>query len=182
MAETHTNNPIHGLTIGAIETSLRNMAQIMDKAERHAAKNNVGLEVYLQSRLHPDMYNLLQQIQYVSYIAVDFARHVSDAPAPHVGYDESTWPELRQSLYTAADYLHAIPASGMGEQKAKIVPLFYDEGQGMTAADYAAAVAMPNLHFHMAIAYAILRHNGVPLGKADFLGKLDTVAMTSQQR
>ena len=65
---------------------------------------------------------------------------------------------------------------------AKIVPLFYDDAEGMTAVDYAAAVTLPDFHFHMAIAYAILRHNGVPLGKADFLGKLDTVALTSAPR
>ncbi len=182
MVEARKGNPIHRLTIAAIEASLRNMAQIMDKAESHAAKNTIGLDVYLQARLYPDMYNLLQQVQYVCYISVDFARHFSDAPAPHVGYDETTWPELRKGLDTAADYLHAIPAARVAEQVAKIVPLFYDDAEGMTAVDYAAAVTLPDFHFHMAIAYAILRHNGVPLGKADFLGKLDTVALTPAPR
>ena len=182
MVEARKGNPIHRLTIAAIAASLRNMAQIMDKAESHAAKNNIGLDAYLQARLYPDMYNLLQQVQYVCYISVDLARHFSDAPAPHVGYDETTWPELRKGLDTAADYLQAIPAARVAEQAAKIVPLFYDDAQGMTALDYAAAVTIPDFHFHMAIAYAILRHNGVPLGKADFLGKPDTVALTSGPR
>ena len=77
------------------------MAQIMDKAESHAAKNNIALDTYLQARLYPDMYNLLQQVQYVCYVSVDLARHFSDAPAPRVGYDETTWPELRKSVDTA---------------------------------------------------------------------------------
>ena len=73
MIEDRKGNPIHRLTFATIAASLRNMAQIMDKAEDHAAKNNIGLDVYLQARLYPDMYNLLQQIQYVCYISVDFA-------------------------------------------------------------------------------------------------------------
>jgi len=62
------------------------------------------------------------------------------------------------------------------------VPLFHDDAEGMTAVDYAAAVNLPDFHFHMAIAYAILRHNGVPFSKADLLGKPDTVASATGPR
>ena len=182
MADARKANPIHRLTIAAIAASLRNMAQIMDKAESHVSKDNIGLDAYLQARLYPDMYNLLQQVQYVCYVSVDLARHFSDAPAPRVGYDETTRPELRKSVDTAADYLEAIPAASVAEQATKIVPLFYNDAEGMTALDYAAVVTIPDFHFHMAIAYAILRHNGVPLGKADYLGKPDTIALTSGPR
>ena len=103
MVDAGKANPIHRLTIAAIAASLRNMAQIMDKAESHVSKDNIGLDAYLQARLYPDMYNLLQQVQYVCYVSVDLARHFSDAPAPHVGYDETTWPELRKSVDTAAE-------------------------------------------------------------------------------
>ena len=157
MGEARKDNPVHRLTIVAIASSLRNMAQIMDKAESHAAKNSIGLNAYLQARLYPDMYNLLQQIQYVCYTSVDLAQHFSDAPAPRVGYDETTWSELRKSLGTAADYLQSIPAVSVTERAKKIVPLFYDDTKGMMALDYAATVTIPNFHFHMAIAYAILR-------------------------
>jgi len=182
MIEDRKGNPIHRLTFATIAASLRNMAQIMDKAEDHAAKNNIGLDVYLQARLYPDMYNLLQQIQYVCYISVDFARHFSDTPAPHVGYDETMWPELRKSVDTAAAYLQAVPVASVREQAGKIVPLFYDDAKGMTALDYAAAVTIPDFYFHMAIAYAILRHNGVPIGKADFLGNPETVVLSATPR
>jgi hypothetical protein len=177
MAEVSAEKYIHGLTIVALESALRNMAEIMDKAEAHAKEKEIELDVYLQSRLYPDMFTLLQQLQYVSYIACDLAKHFSDEPAPHVGYDESTWRELRQSLDTAADYLRKIPDERVAAHAAKVVPVFFDEAQGMKAAQYAAAVSIPDFFFHMTIAYAILRHNGVPLGKADFLGTLDTVAM-----
>jgi len=71
MADARKANPIHRLTIAAIAASLRNMAQIMDKAESHVSKDNIGLDAYLQARLYPDMHNLLQQVQYVCYVSVD---------------------------------------------------------------------------------------------------------------
>ena len=179
MADAQRVNPVHRLTIAAMASSLRNMAHIMDKAESHAAENKIGLDAYLQARLYPDMFNLLQQVQYVCYVSVDYARHFSDAPAPHVGYDEATWPELVQSLKAATDYLLAVSPANAERQATKIVPVFFDDTRGMAAIDYAAAVTIPDFYFHMAVAYAILRHSGVPLGKSDYFGSTDTVAMPS---
>ncbi len=171
------SNPIHQLTIAPMAVALRNMADILDKAERHATASAIPLERYLQARLFPNMFNLLQQVQYICYLAVDYARHFSEAAPPRVGYDEATWPELRQSLATAADYLEAISPDSVTTQAEKTLPTFMDASKGMSAVNYAANVIIPDLHFHTVIAYALLRHNGVPLGKSDYLGKLDTVAM-----
>jgi uncharacterized protein len=168
---------LHQLTIQSLLAATRNMAAIMDKAERHAVANDTALDVYLQARLFPNMFTLLQQVQYICYLAVDFARHFSDQPAPRVGYDEASWPALRQSLDTTADYLSAISPGRVAEHADQILPTFMDDTQGMSAVTYAATVIMPDVHFHSVIAYAILRHNGVPLGKSDYLGKLNMVAM-----
>ena len=168
-------NPVHQLTIVPMAMALRNMADIMDKAERHATASDIPLDRYLQARLFPNMFNFLQQVQYVCYLAVDYARHFSSATPPRVGYDEATWPELRQSLAIAADFLEAISPETAAEQADKTVPTFMNSKQGMSAIDYAASVIIPDLHFHTVIAYALLRHNGVPLGKSDYLGKLKTV-------
>ena len=167
-------NAIHQLTLVPMANALRNTADIMDKAERHATASKIPLDRYLQARLFPDMFNLLQQVQYICYLAVDYARHFSSAAPPRVGYDEATWPELRQSLATAADYLEAIPPENVSNQTDKILPTFMDASKGMNAVNYAANVIIPDLHFHTVIAYALLRHNGVPLGKSDYLGKLET--------
>jgi hypothetical protein len=177
MVQHKNSNPVYRLTIGSMVNGLRNTAEIMDKAERHAVEHEIPLENLLQSRLFPDMFNLLQQIQYICYLAADFARHFSDAPAPRVGYDETTWAELRMSLATATDYLQAIAPQRVLEQADKIVPTFMDDSRGMTAVDYAADVIMPDFHFHMVVAYALLRHNGVRLGKSDFLGEMTTVEL-----
>lgn len=169
--------PAYRLTVGTMAASLATMAKIMDKAERHADQNGIDLATFLEARLYPDMFNLHQQIQYVCFIAVDLARHFASQPAPHVGYDEQTWADLRRSLDAAANYLGTVSAEQVEQGRDRTVPLFFDDRRGMTALDYAARVSLPDFYFHMSVAYAILRHKGVPLGKADFLGELSAVAI-----
>ena len=181
MTSPASSNAMHALTIGTILTGLRNTARIMDKANVHVAAHGIAMENMLQTRLYPDMFNLLQQLQYVAYLAVDFARHFSERPAPRVGYDEASWAELRQSLETAADFLAAIAPSRVSEQADNIVPTFIDASKGMAVTDYAAAVIVPDFHFHMVMAYALLRHNGVPIGKSDFLGELAMVDLIANK-
>jgi uncharacterized protein len=181
MTNTGQSNDLHRLTIAAITASLQNMAKILAKTEKHAAKNKIELEVLLQSRLFPDMFSLLQQLQYVCFIPVDFARQFTGAAAPHVGYDETGWQELRQSIAKTIAFLQSIAPASVAERANKVVPLFFDGARGMTALDYAGAVIIPDFYFHLAVAYAILRHNGVPLGKADYLGSLKTVAIKSKR-
>jgi hypothetical protein len=181
MTSTERGHEFHRLTIAAMADSLQRAAKILVKAERHAAKNKIGLDVLLQSRLFPDMFNLLQQLQYVCFIPVDFARHFTDAAAPRVGYDETQWAELSKSIGKTTDYLRAISPARVSERAARIVPLFFDGAKGLTALDYAGAVIIPDFYFHLTAAYAILRHNGVPLGKADFLGLPKTVPIKSKR-
>jgi len=179
MGEVPQVSPIHRLTVAAMTRSLHNTALFMDRAEIYAVAKDIPLDVYLQARLFPDMFSLLQQLQYVSYLAVEYAKHFSAAPPPRVGYDETSWPELRHSLQVAADYLAAISPDQVAKHADKIVPIFMDENLGMTTVDYASTIIIPDFYFHMTLAYALLRHNGVPLGKSDFLGNLATVALLS---
>lgn len=175
MAKSNNADHLHKLSIGVMAKGLGNLAKIMDKAESHAASHDIGLESYLQARLFPDMFNLLQQVQYACFLSADFARHFSANPAPRVGYDETTWPELRNSLAVAGDYLRAITPEAVLKNADVIVPTFMDDTRGMTTVDYAADVIVPDFNFHLVIAYALLRHNGVSLGKNDFLGDFKTV-------
>lgn len=165
------------LTIAAMRHALGNLARIMDKAEAHAIAHEIPLENLLQARLYPDMYNLLQQLQYACFLPVDYARHFTDSEPPRVGYDETTWEELRRSVDTAATYLAALPESRIAQDAEKMVPAFFDSAQGLPAVSYAARVLVPDFFFHMSMAYGLLRHNGVPLGKGDFLGDAGTTAM-----
>ncbi|MBM3522010.1 MAG: DUF1993 domain-containing protein, partial [Alphaproteobacteria bacterium] len=93
---------VHRLTTVQLAASVQNMRAIMDKAAQHAREHGFETTVLLQSRLYPNMFNLLQQLQYVCYLAVDLAQHFSSKPAPRVGYDEETWEQLTASLETTA--------------------------------------------------------------------------------
>lgn len=167
-------NTTHRLTIAPLAIGARNMIAIMDKAEKHAGQNGFDTATLLQARLYPNMYNLLQQLQYICFVAVDLAQHFSSTAAPRVGYDEETWEQLAASLDTAASYLGAISEADVEKNSGKQVASFMDDTIKLNVVDYAARVSVPDFFFHMATAYAILRHNGVPLGKADFLGKVGT--------
>jgi hypothetical protein len=123
------------------------------------------------------MFSLIQQLQYALFIPMDFAQHFHDAPPPKVGYEEATFDDVHKGLGAAIAYLQAIDPKRLDERAQRIVPTFFDSSRGMPAEAYAAGMIMPDFYFHLAIAYAILRHNGVPLGKMDFIGKLQTSAL-----
>ncbi len=170
MAKAAQNETFHRLTIAEAIGALENLGRILAKAEAHARAGKIEPEALLNARLYPDMFSLIQQLQYALYLPMDFARHFTDEPAPHVGYEEATFEDVHVSLKTAIAYLKAIPASRLAERAQRVVPIFFDGTKGMPADDYAATVEMPDFYFHLSIAYAILRHNGVPLSKDDFIG------------
>ena len=177
MTKIAQNESFHKLTIAAMMNSLENLDKILVKAEAHARENKIESDVLLGARLYPDMFSLVQQLQYALYLPMDFAQHFSDVPAPRVGYEEASFEDVRASLKTAIAYLKVIPANRLAERAERVVPVFFDGTKGMPAGDYAAIVAMPDFYFHLSIAYAILRHNGVPLVKKDFIGPYKSVPL-----
>lgn len=172
MAKTDDSQTFYLYTIGALIRSLKNISAILDKAEQHAAKNKIEPASFLQARLYPDMFTLIQQLQYCCYLPVDFAQHFADEPCPRVGYDEADFKDVQNSIRITIDYLKSIQPQRLAERADRIVPAFFDSSKGMSAVEYGVSVIMPDFYFHATVAYAILRHNGVPLGKSDFWGAL----------
>ncbi|WP_196504815.1 DUF1993 family protein [Aestuariivirga litoralis] len=175
MTAPSDGSSVHLLTIGALQSGLQNMAVLLDKAQ---AQPGTSAPALLEARLHPDMFNLLQQLQYMAFLSVDLARHLTKVPPPRVGYDETTWQEARQSLAAAAAYLGSIPVQDVAKRADQVVPTFMDDSKGMSLLDYAAKVIVPDFYFHMVIAYGILRHRDISIGKSDYLGALQTVNLT----
>lgn len=169
------DDAFHALTIGSMLATLGNLRGIVAKAQAHMAAMKIEPKALLESRLYPDMFNLIQQLQYSLYLPADFARHFTTATPPKVGYDEKDFDEFLKSLGLAEAYLRSVSPARMRQRAGDIVPLFYHDARGMTALDYAARVIVPDFHFHVTVAYAILRHNGVPLGKSDYFGAFATV-------
>jgi len=172
MAKTDASHAFYLYTIDALIHSLMNISAILDKAEKHAANSKIESANLLQARLYPDMFTLIQQLQYCCYLPVDFAQHFADAPSPRVGYDEADFKDVQKSIKMTIDYLTSIQPQRLIERADRIVPAFFDSSKGMSAMEYGMSVTMPDFYFHATVAYAILRHNGVPLGKNDFWGAL----------
>ncbi len=177
MTQVAQNASFHRLTIAAIIGSLENLGKILTKAEAHARANKIEPDVLLSARLYPDMFSLIQQLQYALYLPMDFAQHFADAPPPRVGYEEATFEDVHASLKLADAYLKAIPVARLADRAERVVPTFFDSTRGLSAENYAAIIVMPDFYFHLTIAYAILRHNGVPLGKSDLIGKYKSVPL-----
>lgn len=167
----------HRLTIAAMMVALENLGEILLKAEAHAAGQRIDPDTLLNARLYPDMFSLIQQLQYAVFIAAAFAQHFCGEPPPNVGSEEKSFAEVHLSLGLAMAYLRSVPPARMDERAGLVVPTFFDGKQGLAAESYAAHMIMPDFYFHLTIAYAILRHNGVPLGKSDFIGRVETVPL-----
>ncbi len=167
----------HRLTIAPMTAAIENLGKILSKAEAHAVDAGIDPDTLLNASLYPDMFSLIQQLQYALFIPADFAQHFAGEPPPKVGYEEKSFAEIRSSLGLATAYLRSVSPARMDERARLVVPTFFDGKQGLAAESYAAHMIMPDFYFHLTVAYAILRHNGVPLGKSDFIGKVETVPL-----
>ena len=175
MTQVVHEGAFHRLTIVPMMTALENLGRILSKAEAHAVDSKFDPHMLLHARLYPDMFSLIQQLQYALFIPADFAQHFAQEPPPKIGYEEKSFAEVQASIDQAIAYLRSVPPARMDERAQLVVPIFFDGSQGLAAETYAAHMIMPDFYFHLTIAYAILRHNGVPLGKGDFIGELKTV-------
>ncbi len=159
--------PVFTKTLTALKATL-------EKAAHHAEMRKIDPTVLLQCRLYPDMFNLTRQVQ----IATDFARvtaaRLAGTEPPSFEDKEASFPDLLARVERTLDYLRTIKAAQVdGSEGREIVRPIRGEPHHFTGINYLLQFALPNFFFHAATAYAILRHNGVELGKADFIGKLD---------
>lgn len=144
----------------------------LEKAAGHAAAKKYEPSVLLQSRLAPDMFPLVRQIQFTCDQAKYAAARAAGKDAPSHPDTEQTFDELRARIATVIRYLGEFSAADFDGASARSISLPRWEGKSMTATNYVIEHAMPNFFFHCTTAYAILRHNGVDIGKRDYLGAL----------
>jgi uncharacterized protein len=150
---------------------LGNLKAILEKAAAHAAAKKVDDTVFVNSRLYPDMRPLSFQVQ----VATDFARGTSarlaGAAPPAVEDKETTLAELIARVDAATAYVSTFTAAQIDGSETRAITRKV-RGNPVTFAgiDYLLKYALPNFYFHVTTAYAILRHNGVELGKVDFIG------------
>lgn len=153
---------------------LSNLNAILVKAAAHAEEKKIDVSVLLDARLYPDMFPLARQIQ----LACDFAcgtvaRLVGMEPP---AFDDSAkgLADLAARVDRSVDYLRRLDAAALdGSDERHIVRQIRGQPKTFTGSKYLLQFALPNFFFHATTAYAILRHNGVDVGKTDFIGTLD---------
>lgn len=151
---------------------LDNLAAILDKAQQHAHDHKIDPQVLLNARLAPDMYPLLRQVQIVSDGIKGCAARLAGIEVPSFADTETSFAELQARIGKTAEFLRSVaPEQFDGSEERAISLSFPGLELKFSGQDYLLNFVVPNFYFHLSMTYAILRHNGVPLGKMDFLGR-----------
>ena len=150
---------------------LGNLSQWLDKAETHAATKKFEPGVLLAARLAPDMLPLVRQVQIACDAAKFGVARLAGVEAPKVDDTETTLAELKARVRLTIDYVQSVPAALFdGSDEREVTVPRRDGPMVLKGEAYLKHFALPNFFFHVTTTYALLRHNGVELGKGDFLG------------
>jgi hypothetical protein len=160
-------------TIRQLTKMLRNLDAWLQKGIEHAQEKKFDPANLLQARLAPDQFALLRQVQAACDAAKFAAARPSGKQAPVHEDTETTFEEVRARLRSCVEYLDGYSEADFKGADERVVTLRAVPGKALSGADYLTEFAVPNFYFHVTTAYAILRHNGVSLGKMDFLGPLN---------
>lgn len=161
---------LYDISIPTYRRGLQNLASFFDKAEAHAKLHGADLASYAEARLAPDMYPLVRQAQLASDAAKGGAARLAGIAAPAMEDVETTFPQLKERIAKTITFLDTISKEQVDARHGATIELPLP-GRTMTfsAPDFLMQFSLANFLFHVTTAYALLRANGVPLGKMDFL-------------
>jgi uncharacterized protein len=159
-------------TVPAFLQMLGSLSGLLTKAEAHCKAKNIQPEVLLGARLYPDMLPLSRQIQLACDFAGKACARLTHSEVPSTPDTETSFEELKQRLAKTIDYVKSFkPAQFDGaDAKEVIFPAGPNNSMTLKGQQFLSNVAFPNFYFHAATTHGILRHNGVEIGKRDFLG------------
>jgi len=164
---------MHALSVDVFVDALGNLAKILEKGANSAAQRKFDPSVLLAARLAPDMLPLTRQVQIAGDISKNSVARLAGLEPVRFEDTESTIEELRARLARTIDYLRSVPASALegAEMRDIKLPAGGDRTLEFKGLEFLQGWAIPNVFFHTTTAYDILRHNGVDLGKRDFLAR-----------
>jgi len=163
---------MYSTSIPVFKQMLVSMSQILAKAEIHATAKKIDPNVLLQARLYPDMFPLLRQVQ----IAADFAKGVSARLAgvevPSYEDKEQSFADIQNRINTTLAFIDSLTPTQFenSENREIITRPGTDKERKFTGQSYLISYGLPQFFFHVTTAYAILRHNGIEIGKGDYMG------------
>jgi uncharacterized protein len=150
---------------------LENLSSILDKAALHAETKKIDPAIFINARLAPDMYPLSRQIQIATDMVKGCAARLSGTEIPSYEDNESTFSELQARIAKTVTFLQSVKAEQLNGSEERTVTLkIHSRDTDLPGVTYLLNYVLPNFYFHITTAYAILRHNGLELGKKDFVG------------
>jgi hypothetical protein len=155
-----------------VKKMLSNLGRCLDKGIAQAKAKSFDPVVLLGARLAPDQYPLLRQVQASCDNAKFLASRLSGKEAPKHPDTETSMDEIQARIRACVTYLDTFKATDFEGAESRLVELPFLEGKVIQGSDYLVEMALPNFYFHLTTAYSILRHNGVDIGKRDFIGSM----------
>ncbi|AZO30673.1 MULTISPECIES: DUF1993 family protein [unclassified Mesorhizobium] len=163
---------MYDISVAVFSARLKALDSVLALAEQNAADRKIDPQVFLSARLAPDMFALTRQVQIATDHAKGAPSRLAGREVPKYEDNESSFEELHARIAKTLDHLASFSAADLeGSEERTIELRLAGREVSMSGLQYLLHAAMPNFYFHITTAYDILRHNGVPLGKATFLGR-----------
>ena len=163
---------IYGALVPVSVRALTNLDHIISVGEKHAAANEIDPAVLVSARLFPDMFPLSAQVQIATDVTRRGAQRLAGVEPPAMDDLDATFEALHERIRLSVNAMSALDAAAFEGSEAREVTIMTARGEmTFNGHDFVFGFVLPNLYFHMTTAYNILRHNGVPLGKVDYLGE-----------
>ena len=154
--------------------TLAALSAVLDKAAAHAAQRKIDPSVLLNTRLFPDMFPLVRQVQLTADFAKGASARLAGVEVPKFADSEATFDDLKARIAKTIDFVKTLkPAKIDGSEARDITIPVGGQPRTFKGQPYLLHFALPNFFFHAATAYDILRHCGVEIGKRDFIGPFD---------
>lgn len=163
---------LYDLTVLQFQKVLHNMTLILDKAEAYADAKKFDSNVLFEARLAPDQFNFARQIQIMCDTAKKCVAQLTGKEAPVQPDTEKTLKDLKSRVESVISYLQTFSRNDFVGSEMRHISQPRWEGQYLLGSEFLINHAIPNFYFHTTTAYAILRHNGLDIGKKDYLGKM----------
>ena len=162
---------MYDVTVPVLVRGLNNLSHLLEKGLASAEARDIDPAVLVAARLAPDMHPLNRQVQIASDSAKGAASRLAGVDTPSWPDTETTFPELQARIRKTIDYLQTFKPEQFEGAEIKTVALPLPGGEmKFSGQQFLFAFVLPNFFFHVTTAHAILRHNGVPIGKMDYIG------------
>jgi hypothetical protein len=162
---------IHAVALTSMRHMLGTLSHVLTKGEAHCEARKIDPAVMLAARLYPDMLPLLAQVQIASDQCKGAAARLAAVDIPKFEDNEQTFADCQERIRKTLAFLETLQARQFeGAESREITIPVRDQPRTFSGQDYLLTRALPNIYFHVTTAYAILRHNGVEIGKSDYLG------------